>query len=228
MIKRTNKSINRTVYLAWSIILIVVLIIFIESKIVTTVIPVAEYKSKQASLNFMNTSINQILSEESCNFSDLVRVKYDNIGKISSIETNTTEINKVQAQVSKDINNKFSEICNEDINVNLGTITGLSIFIGKGPLINFKVVPNGNVNTILSSQFYEAGINQTTHQIKLDIVADVKVIIPGRQLPITISNTYILTDTVIVGSVPDGYTYIAGDSREDIAKFNDYKADENQ
>ena len=88
-------------------------------------------------------------------------------------------------------------------------------------------MPLGYVKSQLKSEFSEAGINQTLHKITLNVNATVTAIIPGNTTKFDVSLNYIICDTVIVGNIPNGYTYITGDNRDIIPKVNDYASKTN-
>ena len=224
MKKRSNRKKNSLIIFIWALVLLISAIIFLESKIRPSINSIAEYQSRDVATQYINNTVYQTLSKNASDYSDFVKIKYDSLGQISSVETNTTEINKFQAEISKQLNEKYEKIGEADIPIKLGTLTGISYLVGHGPVINFKILPVGYVKTQLVSEFKEAGINQTIHQIKLNVYADAEVVLPGNYDSFEVEATYILTDTVIVGKIPDGYTYIAGDNRDNISKINDYNS----
>ena len=54
-----------------------------------------------------------------------------------------------------------------------------------------------------------AGINQTKHQIVLNIDVVVSILLPGFTTATKVSNAVTVAETIIVGSVPDTYTYFS-------------------
>ena len=70
-------------------------------------------------------------------------------------------------------------------------------------------------------KFTAAGINQTKHQILLDVDVRVSILLPGITTYTKVSNEISVAETVIVGGVPQTYTYFS--TTED--KIEDY-ADE--
>jgi len=79
------------------------------------------------------------------------------------------------------------------------------LFSGRGPKIPIKIVPLGTVSTSFSNQFTAAGINQTRHQIMMDIVVDISILLPGYQTGTQVTTQVTIAETVIVGAVPDSY-----------------------
>lgn len=63
----------------------------------------------------------------------------------------------------------------------------------------------GSAHAVFQSQFSDAGINQTRHQILLEVTVSVDILLPGGDLPAEISAQVPVAETIIVGSVPDTY-----------------------
>mgnify|MGYP000806094476 CR=1 FL=1 len=69
--------------------------------------------------------------------------------------------------------------------------------------------------TVFENAFTSAGINQTRHEIRLVVDVYVSVLLPGFSTVTKVTNRCAVAETVIVGSVPDTYTYF--DTREDMS-----------
>ena len=67
-----------------------------------------------------------------------------------------------------------------------------------------------------------AGINQTRHQILLSVDVYTSILLPGFTASTKVSNEIAVAETVIVGSVPETYTYFSTtpDELEDTARDN--------
>ena len=50
-----------------------------------------------------------------------------------------------------------------------------------------------------------AGINQTKHEMKLDVVVDIDVVLPWRTVSTQVVTEILIAETVIVGEVPQTY-----------------------
>ena len=76
----------------------------------------------------------------------------------------------------------------------------------------------GSSSARFENEFTEAGINQTKHRIILYVDVSVSILLPGFSAYTKVSNAFAVAETVIVGSVPDTYTYFSsGDPAEDKA-----------
>ena len=56
------------------------------------------------------------------------------------------------------------------------------------------------------SEFTESGINQTLHQIYLDINTDIDIITPFNIIGNSYQTRVLLAESIIVGKVPESYT----------------------
>ena len=80
----------------------------------------------------------------------------------------------------------------------------------------------GSSEANFSSKFVSAGINQTKHQIILTVDVYVSILLPGFTTATKVSNSFIVAETVIIGSVPESYTYFSTDLdtyEEDVKDF---------
>lgn len=70
----------------------------------------------------------------------------------------------------------------------------------------------GSSTAYLSNEFSSAGINQTRHQIILNVDVYVSILLPGFSTATKVSNAFTVAETVLVGTVPDSYTYFQSDT----------------
>ena len=84
--------------------------------------------------------------------------------------------------------------------------------------ITVKMQSVGSCSAYFENQFDQAGINQTTHRILLCVDVSVSILLPGFRTSTKVSNAFSVAETVIVGAVPDSYTYFdSGNPIEDDA-----------
>ena len=53
--------------------------------------------------------------------------------------------------------------------------------------------------------FSAAGINQTLHQILMDVTVTVSLLLPTGSATVDVQSQVVIAETVIVGTVPDNY-----------------------
>ena len=66
----------------------------------------------------------------------------------------------------------------QNLDIALGTFTGLALLTGFGPDVSIKIMPIGTANCDFVSTFISAGINQTIHRIYLYTVCKVNIVTP--------------------------------------------------
>ena len=91
-------------------------------------------------------------------------------------------------------------------------LIGGTVFSGRGPGIPVRIVSVSNVTADFTNEFSSAGINQTRHQIILNIKVDIDMLIPGGTLQDTVTTSMVIAETVIVGTVPGTYADMSGQS----------------
>ena len=149
-----------------------------------------------------NNAINEIAT---INYTDLVEVNYSQSGEILSIKANTNEINRIGNTLALSTQNKIDEATTMGVNIPIGTLTGIAFLSGIGDNISFKVNPIGNAKCSFYTSFTSCGINQTSHKIYVEIENEASLILPFGIKIITCKNSYIASEFVIVGKVPNTY-----------------------
>lgn len=91
-----------------------------------------------------------------------------------------------------------------------GSFTGFKLLAGKGPGVPIKISSIGNVETDLKSEFKSQGINQTLHRVYLQVVCEVSILTPYKDITEKISNQVLIAENVIVGKIPNTYYNLNG------------------
>ena len=76
-------------------------------------------------------------------------------------------------------------------------------------LISVRMESVGSSSAKFENQFQSAGINQTNHQIILKVDVKVSILLPGYTTATTVSTAVTVAETVVVGAVPETYTYFS-------------------
>ena len=91
----------------------------------------------------------------------------------------------------------------------IGTLTGSPLLAGRGPCLHVRMQSVGTATARFDNQFSSSGINQTRHRIILDVDVHVSILLPGLTTYTKVSNEISVAETVIVGGVPETYTYFS-------------------
>ena len=66
-----------------------------------------------------------------------------------------------------------------------------------------QIIAIRNSDGAFQSNFTEAGINQTLHQLTMNVSVEVAVLVLGKAESFTVSSQVVVAETIIVGHVPD-------------------------
>ena len=138
-------------------------------------------------------------------YEDLAEIVKDDSGKIQMVKLNVIPVNQITAEVITNVQKKFNEVDGTKITIRLGSFLGIKLFSGIGPKINIRASSVGNVEANLKSEFFTAGINQTLHQIYLEITCNMVVLTPYDNVTEKITNKILIAEAIIVGEIPSSY-----------------------
>jgi len=150
----------------------------------------------------VNNAIYTRLVDGSLAYSELVHLEKDASGNITALTTDVAQINTLQALITNEVLTQVGALGETRMRIPLGNLFGGSLLSGRGPGIRFRVVTLGTPSATFSNEFVTAGINQTKHQIMLDISIQVNILIPGYTRQETITTQMLVAETIIVGDVP--------------------------
>ena len=209
--RRIISPAKKSYKILWFGVFLLLLCIWLDYSIRPVITSVAGYQVKTAMTGIINQAVTEVL-ETAGNYESYVTLSTDQNGEITSIESNTVSINRVQTQVTQQIVDVLSKGENQSVYIPLGTLFGNGLLSGRGPNVEIKIIKAGSVSVVTESRFSSAGINQTLHQIVLKAEIEAKAILPGYSADVVINTEYILAETMVVGKIPDTYAQILGQS----------------
>lgn len=167
-------------------------------------------------------AVNETIDSGTIRYEELVSFQKDNEGRITAVSSNMPAFNRLQSQILNLVLERISEVSTRDLSIPLGSLSGSSLLAGRGPRIQVRMQSIGSSSAYLENAFVSAGINQTKHQILLHVDVYVSILLPGFTTATKVSNVYTVAETVIVGSVPESYTYFSAGNdvlEEDAREF---------
>ena len=140
---------------------------------------VCEYNSRAVTVSLIDDAINERLTElgEDAGYSALVKLSYTADGRVSSIESNTKLINRIKNDMLTEINDRLMKGETENVDLTVGTLSGIPLFHGSGPTVRMKVEPKGYADAVFISEFTDAGLNQTLHRMIMRTTVSVRIIL---------------------------------------------------
>ncbi len=157
----------------------------------------------------VSAAVNEAVENGNIDYQNFVIFEKDETGHITALRSNVAEVNRMQGQITDEILHRLSEVATSELEIPLGTLTGSALLAGRGPSLFVRMQAVGSASAAFRNQFTAAGINQTRHQIFLDVDVYMSILLPGMKTSTRVSNEIAVAETVIVGGVPDTYTYFS-------------------
>lgn len=163
----------------------------------------------------------EVLEEEG-GYEQLIQLDKDENGRVTALVTNVKDVNHLKANIASRVIERLSEKGTGEIRVPIGSLLNNELLAGRGPRVTIRYIPLGSVQAEVSNMFTSAGINQTRHQIILEVSADISILLPGKNTSTSLQVPVLVGETVIVGNVPESYTNVEGDNSSTLEKINNY------
>ena len=125
-------------------------------------------------------------------------------GEVSAISSNMSHINALSAEILDRVVGQ-TDTNRLTVSIPVGNLSGVSILMGRGFAVPIEIVMLTSSRVEFSNSIVTAGINQTKHQITLDVIVDIDVLIPWGKRTTQVVTDVLIADTVIVGKVPNTY-----------------------
>ncbi len=206
-IKRRRHRVLGAVFVAAGILMILGCLLL--GYYVRRIDPLVEQTALYTVTDAVSLKINRVIQSQIrsglLDYDALVTMEKDAEGNVTALITNVSAVNLLQAEITTRIIQEISDNFISELEIPLGTAMDSSLFYGRGPLIPVKLKAVTNVSARFENDFSAAGINQTRHQIRLNVSVQVLVVIPGRELTAPVNTTVVIAETVIVGKVPELY-----------------------
>jgi sporulation protein YunB len=154
-------------------------------------------------------AVNEAIRDGDVGYEELISLEKDNDGKITAIHSNMAAFNRLQAQILDIILARIDQVSARELSIPVGTLTGSALLAGRGPRISVRMESVGSSSAKFENQFQSVGINQTNHQIILKVDVKVSILLPGYTTATTVSTAVTVAETVVVGAVPETYTYFS-------------------
>lgn len=179
-------------------------------------------QAQYIAISAINNSINEQIAKNVLNYDKISILEKDKDDKITAITTNMPIMNSLKASVTMSVYECLTNLENMDIYVPLGNLINGDYFSTRGPKLHIKVLALGTAQSQFKSEFTAVGVNQTRHRITLNVSADVKILFPFGNEKLTLVSDFVVMETILLGQVPESYTYIDDTESSGLSKFNDY------
>ena len=184
--------------------------IMLRGKYQTVIRELARTQVMNSTSDLTNDAIAKQMADGIIQYDRIVYFEKDLDGRITALKTNMSEINRLKTDILNIINDEILALDTADIGIPLGSLLLPELFSGKGPAIPVHILSIRNSDATFASEFSHAGINQTLHQLTMEVSVDVAVLVLGKTSSFTMSSEVVVAETVIVGDVPQTFLQTGG------------------
>lgn len=162
--------------------------------------------------NTMSSLVNWIVNDQiaagQIDYDRLVYLEKDAQGRVTALKTNIGEMNRMKTELLAAMDEGVEDISVEEMGIPIGNFFLPELFSGKGFRLPVRILSVSTSDAAFENCFSEAGINQTLHQIRMNIVVNLSVLTPTGTVRTQVLTDVVVAETVIVGSVPSQYVRI--------------------
>lgn len=170
----------------------------------------SNYLDNQVSEEIYRT-VETLLEEQEIGYDSIYTPVYGPDGSILALQADLTQLHSITTAVTADVMDAFDDsMISQRVEVPVGTLLGTLALSGKGPSVTVEVLSVGNISASYQNEFISQGINQTLHRVVLHVTSDLSLLLPGGVADYFSECDIILAETVLLGDVPESYTYFGG------------------
>ena len=144
-------------------------------------------------------------ASEKVDYAELVNISKAADGSIESLTLNSKAANRLKSEIALNVLSDLNRSENYTISVPIGNFCGSEFLSGMGPAIKFKIIPCNIAHIDFESDFKPAGINQVLHTLSVRVDVNIGALLPGFEEISDLSSSAVISETVIMGDVPDTY-----------------------
>lgn len=193
------------------LVIAAMLFLMLRSRYRDVIQDLAEIQVKNATSDLTNDAIAKQIADEVIQYDRIVYFEKDLDGRITALKTNISEVNRLKTDILNIINDEILTMDTADLGVPLGSLFLPELLSGKGLAIPVHILSIRNSDATFLSNFSQAGINQTLHQLTMLVSVDVAILILGQTDTFTVASEVVVAETVIVGEVPSTYLQTGGE-----------------
>ncbi len=152
----------------------------------------------------VNGIVKDVMADERFGGDHLVDLAHDEDGNVSAVSANVPAINTLSAEVlSRAV--AATEQGVAAVEIPLANLLGSALLMNRGPSVTVHVTVLSSSRASFRSEITSAGINQTRHQLFLDLDIQLSCMLPWREIGASVQTEILVSETVIVGQVPGSY-----------------------
>ena len=208
------------------LLLAVGVISLFQSQLRPLVVELAGVEVSNRVTRLINETVHQDVADGLLDYECLVSFERDENGQITALKSDMAASELLRNHATEQLYGGLEDKGPAHVSSPIGTPGGN--VVKEGTSTPVRVVSAGAVSAEFENRFSSAGINQTRHQILLNVEVEVSLMLPGGVEHRQVSTQVVVAETVLLGQVPDSYTYFSQfDNAKDASdSYFDYGANQ--
>lgn len=199
---------RKTAALFGIILIIAAIFLYLQLFLSPLIVELAKARVDNRASYIINEAIETQMQSDDIDYENIVFLEKDINGNITALKTNINEVNRLKTQILSVIDDMLLDLDVNEIGIPLGSLFLPELFSGMGPKLPVKVMSVSASDAEFHNEFSEAGINQTSHRMMMDVAITMTVLTPMGTESIAVSSAVVVAETVIVGLVPESYVNV--------------------
>lgn len=191
-------------------LLAIILLIAFRVRYNDTIRSLSQTQVINSTSDLINDAIDSQIETGNIQYDRIVYFEKDLNGRITALKTNMSEVNRLKTDILNIINDEILAMDTTDLGISIGSLVLPEFLSGRGPAIPVQILSIRNSDGSFTSNFTEAGINQTLHQLTMQVSVDVSILVLGKAESFTVTSQVVVAETIIVGQVPDTFFQTGG------------------
>lgn len=179
--------------------------LFLEIRVKSVRDELSVLEANTVASSALTAGLTEALDDYKLNYSDIVSFTYGENGNIKSLSTDIITLNTLGNEIGINTDEYINEIGTHKISLPLSTLLGVQLISGIGPDLSFYVTMRGLTSTNFENKFEAAGVNQTRHQIFLNVTIRTHVIFGGDVKIVEYNAEVCIAESIIVGVTPNTF-----------------------
>lgn len=205
---RIRKLRRCRIFVVIALALICAGLLYVQLAVAPLIVELAKARVDNRASYIINEAIETQMQSDDIDYENIVFLEKDINGNITALKTNINEVNRLKTQILSVIDDLLLDLDVNEIGIPLGSLILPELFSGSGPKLPVKVMAVSASDAEFHNAFSEAGINQTSHRIMMDVAITMTVLTPIGTQSVTVTSAVVIAETVIVGNVPDSYVNV--------------------
>lgn len=148
--------------------------------------------------------VKEKMSAARVQYGSLIVLEKNAAGEITAVTTDVAALNALAGDIVHEVANATTDH-DIDVSIPLGSLTGSALLLSRGPHIKVRVQVLSSTFSGFNTDIVSIGINQTRHQITLQLREELTLLMPWRAIDTEVITDIPVAETIIVGQVPQSY-----------------------